>query len=93
MASADGMSQLMSDKLDKNSFHAWRFKMNNLLMGKSYWKHIKGENENAISKVIYGLSVCIEVSMIGHIQDAKTPKEAWNNLVTLYETNTKAQKL
>ncbi|KAH7440695.1 hypothetical protein KP509_03G006300 [Ceratopteris richardii] len=41
-------------------------------------------------KVMYWLSVSIHDSMIGHIQDAKTPKEAWNSLFTLYETNTKA---
>ncbi|KAH6555712.1 hypothetical protein KP509_1Z234100 [Ceratopteris richardii] len=37
----------MSDKLDKNNFHAWRFRMTNFLMGKGYWKYIEGENENA----------------------------------------------
>ncbi|KAH7294556.1 hypothetical protein KP509_27G007300 [Ceratopteris richardii] len=84
MANGDGMTQLMSDKLDKNNFHAWRFRMTNFLMGKGYWKYIEGENENASH---------IQDSMIGHIQDAKTPKEAWNILVTLYETNTKARKL
>ncbi|KAH7387954.1 hypothetical protein KP509_16G050300 [Ceratopteris richardii] len=112
MANVDGMTQLMSDKLDKNNFHAWRFKMMNFLMGKGYWKYIEGENKNArqlqernwiadqlrayvewnqgAQKVMYWLSVSIQDSMIGHIQDAKTPKEAWNSLLTLYETNTKA---
>ena len=31
--------------------------------------------------------------MIGHIQDVESPKEAWDELVKLYETNTKARKL
>ena len=31
--------------------------------------------------------------MIGHIQDAETPKEAWDELVKIYKTNTKARKL
>ncbi|KAH7437896.1 hypothetical protein KP509_05G094100 [Ceratopteris richardii] len=101
MANADGMSQLMSDKLDKNNFHAWRFKMMNFLMGKGYGKYIEGENENDLQllernwiakqvrayeewnqgarKVMYWLSVSIQDSMIGHIQNAKTPKEAWNS--------------
>ncbi|KAH7286102.1 hypothetical protein KP509_33G058500 [Ceratopteris richardii] len=108
MANVDGMSQLTSDKLDKNNFHAWRFRMTNFLMGKGYWKYIEGENENALQlpernrtadqvrayeewnqgarKIMYWLSVSIHDNMIGHIQDAKTPKEAWNSLVTLYET-------
>ncbi|KAH7288876.1 hypothetical protein KP509_31G048000 [Ceratopteris richardii] len=103
MANADGMSQLMSNKLDKKNFHAWRFRMKNFLMGKGYWKYIEGENENApqlpernrtrdqlrayeewnqgARKLMYWLSVSIQDSMIGHIQDAKTPKEAWKSLV------------
>ncbi|KAH7405182.1 hypothetical protein KP509_15G060000 [Ceratopteris richardii] len=102
MANADGMSQLMSDKLDKNNFHAWRFRMTNFLMGKGYWKYIEGENKNALQlpernrtanqlrayeewnqgarKIMYWLSVSIQDSMIGHIQYAKTPKEAWKSL-------------
>ncbi|KAH7353113.1 hypothetical protein KP509_19G079100 [Ceratopteris richardii] len=74
----------MINKLDKNNSHAWRFRMKNFFMGKGYWKYIKGENKNASY---------IHDSMIGHVKDAKTQKEAWNSLVTLYETNTKAHKL
>ena len=31
--------------------------------------------------------------MIGHIQDVESPKEAWDELAKIYETNTKARKL
>ena len=31
--------------------------------------------------------------MIGHIQDAKSPKEVWKILVKLFSTNTKARKI
>ena len=31
--------------------------------------------------------------MLGHIQDASTPAEAWKTLVNVYSTNTKARKL
>ena len=31
--------------------------------------------------------------MIGHIQDVESPKKAWDELVKIYETNTKARKL
>lgn len=31
--------------------------------------------------------------MIGHVQDAKFPKEAWDTLEKLYETNTKARQI
>ncbi|KAH7294527.1 hypothetical protein KP509_27G004700 [Ceratopteris richardii] len=102
MPNIDGMSQLMSDKLEKNKFHAWRFRMMNFLMGKGYWKYIEGENEKApqlpernqtadqlrayeewnqgARTIMYYLCVSIHDSIIGHVQDAKTSKEAWNSL-------------
>ncbi|MDM1625952.1 hypothetical protein HX072_24875 [Escherichia coli] len=45
------------------------------------------------SKVMYWLSISVSDAMIGHIQDAVTPKEAWDTLVKLYSTNTKARKM
>jgi hypothetical protein len=32
-------------------------------------------------------------SMIMHIQDAKSPKQAWNTLMKMYNTNTQARKM
>ncbi len=32
-------------------------------------------------------------SIIVHIQDAKSPKQAWNTLVKMYNTNTQARKM
>ncbi len=32
-------------------------------------------------------------SMIVHIQDAKSPKQAWDTLVKMYNTNTQACKM
>jgi len=31
--------------------------------------------------------------MIVHIQDAKSPKQAWDTLVKMYSTNTQARKM
>ena len=41
---------------------------------------------------MYWLSISINDTMIGHIKDEKSPKEAWDGLVKQYETNTKARK-
>ena len=35
------------DKLDKNNYPAWKFRMTNFLQGKGYWDYIDGENEAA----------------------------------------------
>ena len=45
MANNDGISGLISEKLDKNNFHAWKFRMTNFLMGKGYWEYIEGDQE------------------------------------------------
>ena len=115
MDNNDALGKIVGDKLDKNNFHAWKFRMTNFLMGKGYWEYIDGDQEeqpeiperNATAaqtktvkdwnqgarKVMYWLSVSIHDSMIGHIQDANTPKEAWDRLVSFETTNTKARKI
>ncbi len=113
---SDDINQIVGEKLDKNNFHAWKFRMTNFLMGKGFWDYVEGENEdppelpeeNATAvveikafkdwnqgarKVMYWLSVSVTDTMIGHIQDAHTPAEAWQNLVQMFQTNTKARKL
>ncbi|MDM1593415.1 hypothetical protein [Escherichia coli] len=48
MSNNDGISGLIGDKLDKNNFHAWKFRMTNFLMGKGFWDYVEGENENRL---------------------------------------------
>ena len=55
-------------------------------------KTLKDWNQGA-QKVMYWLSVSIQDTMIGHIQDATSPKEAWDRLLSFDTTNTKARKL
>ena len=55
-------------------------------------KAVKDWNQGA-RKVMYWLSVSVQDSMIGHIQDATSPKQAWDRLVSFDTTNTKARKL
>jgi hypothetical protein len=55
-------------------------------------KAFKDWNQGA-RKVMYWLFVSVTNTMIGHIQDAHTPTEAWQNLVQMFQTNTKARKL
>jgi len=42
---------------------------------------------------LYWLFVSVFDSMIVHIQDAKSPKQAWDTLVKMYNTNTQARKM
>jgi hypothetical protein len=39
-------------------------------------------------KILYWLFVSVSDSMIVHIQDAKSPKQDWDKLVKMYNTNT-----
>jgi hypothetical protein len=110
---SDDINQIVSEKLDKNNFHAWKFKMTNFLMGKGFWDYVEGENEDPLElpkenataveiktfkdwnhgarKVMYWLFVSVTDTMIGHIHDAHTLVEAWQNLVHMFQTNTKRQ--
>ncbi len=46
-----------------------------------------------VRKILYWFSVSVSDSMIMHIQDAKSPKQAWDTLVKMYSTNTQACKI
>ena len=39
---SDSLSQIVTEKIDKNNFQAWKFRMTNFLMEKGYWKFITG---------------------------------------------------
>ncbi len=43
---SDDINQIVSEKLDKNNFHAWKFRMTNFLMGKGFSDYVEGENED-----------------------------------------------
>ncbi len=110
---ADGLSQIAIEKLDKNNFQVWKFRIMNFLMGKGYWEFITGDEKEPplpenptqqqiqankswhekVRKVLYWLSVSVFDSMIVHIQDAKSPKQTWDTLVKMYNTNTQACKM
>ncbi|MCO5592102.1 hypothetical protein L7F22_046097 [Adiantum nelumboides] len=45
------------------------------------------------ANVMYWLSVSVSDSIVGHIQDANSPQDAWNNLIAFNATNTKARKI
>ena len=55
-------------------------------------KVFKDLNKGA-RKVMYWIFISIHDNMIGHIQDATSPKQAWDRLVSFHTTNTKATKL
>jgi hypothetical protein len=41
---ANGLSQIAIEKLDKNNFQVWKFRIMNFLMGKGYWEFIIGND-------------------------------------------------
>ncbi|MCO5562105.1 hypothetical protein L7F22_015731 [Adiantum nelumboides] len=45
------------------------------------------------TKVMYWLSVSVSNSIVGHIQDADSSKDVWDNLIAFNATNTRARKI
>ncbi len=41
----DDLFQIAIEKLDKNNFQLWKFRIMNLLMGKGYWEFIIGDEK------------------------------------------------
>ena len=100
-------SALPSEKLDRNNFASWEYKMKQYLVGQGYWSYIIGAHEDkpetihanyptweqGASRVLYCLATCVHDHMLSHIRDAKTPKEAWENLKKIFAADTSARKL
>ena len=100
-------SALPSEKLDRNNFASWEYKMHQYLVGQGYWSYIKGAQEiqpdpknvdystweQAASRVMYCLATCVHDHMLGYIREAKTPKEVRENLKKIFTTKTIARKL
>jgi hypothetical protein len=42
---ANDLSQIAIEKLDKNNFQMWKFRIMNFLMGKCYWEFISGDEK------------------------------------------------
>jgi len=42
---ADDLSQIAIEKLNKNNFQVWKFRIMNFLMGKGYWEFIIGDEK------------------------------------------------
>ncbi len=45
---SDEFNQIVSEKIDKNNFHAQKFRMTNFLIEKGNWEYIDGEHEEAL---------------------------------------------
>ncbi|MCO5603383.1 hypothetical protein L7F22_057533 [Adiantum nelumboides] len=98
MSNHESNMQIVSEKLTKDNFNAWKFRITNYLKGKEYWDYVEGANEappiiphtgvsteqvkslkdwhQGSAKVMYWLSVSVSNSIVGHIQDADSPKDA-----------------
>jgi len=47
---ADDLFQIVIEKLDKNNFQMWKFKIMNFLMGKGYWEFITSDERTSSPK-------------------------------------------
>ncbi|MCO5597757.1 hypothetical protein L7F22_051838 [Adiantum nelumboides] len=45
------------------------------------------------AKVMYWLSVSVSNSIVGHVQDANSPKNTWDNTIAFNATNTRARMI
>ena len=100
-------SALPTEKLDRTNFAIWEYKMHQYLVGQGYWSYIEPAHESqpnpthtdypaweqAASHVLYCLSSCVHDHMLGYIREAKTLKQAWENLKKIFAANTAARKL
>ena len=54
---SENLSTIVSEKLDKNNFQAWKFRMTNFLMGKGVWPFINGDEQEPVLGVVLLLQI------------------------------------
>ena len=92
-------SALPTEKLDRNNFASWEYKMHQYLVEGAHEdqpvvtapEYATWEQDEI--RVMYFLATCVHDHMLGYIREAKTPKEAWENLRKIFAPNTTARKL
>ncbi|XP_077232082.1 uncharacterized protein LOC143866437 [Tasmannia lanceolata] len=85
------------EKLNDNNYNNWSVRVQFYLLGQDLWDIVGGENTtpptNAdelkkwkikAGKAMYILAVTIQDELLQHVKSAKTPKEAWDTLATLF---------
>ena len=100
-------SLLPTEKLDRNYYASWSYKMHQYLLGHGYWSYVEGANDEApesthrdfpvweqsASRVLYCFASCVGEQLLIYIRDAKTPKGAWENLKKIFTASTTAREL
>ena len=49
---SENLSTIVSEKLEKDNFQAWKFRMTNFLMGKGLWSFTNGDEQEPIVDVV-----------------------------------------
>jgi hypothetical protein len=100
-------SFLPTEKLDRTNYTSWSYKMHQYLLGHGYWSYVDGANdttpdptdpvspawEKLASRVLYCFASCVGDQLLSHVQDAATPKTAWQNLKKVFAASTTTRKL
>ena len=100
-------SSLPMEKLDRNNYASWSYKMHQYLLGHGYRSYVDGANDTAPesthrdipaweqseSKILYCFASCVSEQLLSFIQDVKMPKSAWENLKKIFAASTTARKL
>ena len=100
-------SSLPMEKLDRNNYASWSYKMHQYLLRHGYWSYVDGANdttpksthrdfpawEQSASRVLYCFASCVGEQLLSYIRDAKTPKDAWGNVKKIFAASTTTMRL
>ncbi|XP_063370326.1 uncharacterized protein LOC134658603 [Cydia amplana] len=77
------------------NFNSWKFVMRNILIIDGLWKCVLGEDLDPTRDERALARICLSVASTCHqyVQNAKTSKEAWTNLVKVFEDSGLARKV
>ena len=103
-----GLASLLPiEKVDKNNYASWSYKMLQYLLRHGYWSYVEGANdttpesthtdfrawEQLASRVLYCFASCVGEQLLSYIRDTKMSKGDWENLKKIFAASTTARKL
>lgn len=81
------------EKLTNSNFTSWKFKIENVLKSRKLWKFVDGsvvgpldgKNQELDQDAFSQIALTVSDGVIGHIRKAKTAREAWLKICSVFE--------
>jgi gag-polypeptide of LTR copia-type/Domain of unknown function (DUF4219) len=91
-SSTSGSTNLYQvDKLTNSNFSTWKFRIEMVLKARKLWKYVETEADASVKEkeqeqeALSQIALTVSDGVIGHIRNAKTARQAWLKICSVFE--------